>query len=268
MARLLHVSRQLLHYHIKKWLHKGWIKRVLKTPNVTLYQLTSVGKKFVTGGKDFGFKGGVGGFGGVRLHAFGLKFPVLREPGVVVDWRRVEVAGGHWCRLVGREGGLTVEKTSRHVIVHADEVLSDDPNEAVLLAFLQCVRLALLLEEKFDMKLGIFQAELLRPPHYGVYSPVAEFLTRFMEFSDDLGKMDRSEGYGEIDCYSPQLAKEHLIMPLRVMAQERVLGEIRDILQTFGNAMHEHMTLIKALQAVAERMDKALQQLTEINERG
>jgi hypothetical protein len=265
VARLLHVSPQLLHYHIKKWLKKGWIKRVLKTANVTLYRLDPQLKKKLTGGENSAYKG-------VRLHAFSLKFPVLREPRVRVDWRRVEMAGGHWSRFIGREGGLTVEKTTRHVIIHADEILSDDPNEATLLAILECLRLARVLEEKFGMRLGA--PKLLRKPHYGVYDPTARWFAEFMEFSDDVGKIDQSEGYAEIEYYFPALAKEYLMMPLRMLGLREDMVQVKGILTSFADnmkvfaeAMHEHLVLIKALQAVAQRMDRSLQEFTALMER-
>jgi len=265
VARLLHVSPQLLHYYIKNWLKKGWIKRALKTSNVTLYRLDPIVKKKLTGGKNFAFKG-------VRLHAFGLKFPVVEPPSRPVDWRRVKVAGGHWSRLIGREGGLSVEKTTRHVIVHADEIFSEDPDEATLLAILECLRLARVLEEKFGMKLGA--PKLLRKPHYGVYDPMARWLTEFMEFSDDVGKIDRSEGHPERDYYYPGLAKEYLLMPLRVLGLTEDAAQVKEILtlivdnmEVFGRAMHEHMALIKGLQAVAHRMDKAIMEMMSLRER-
>jgi len=263
VARLLHVSPQLLHYYIKKWLRKGWIKRDLKTSNVTLYRLDPQLKRKFTGGEIFAYKG-------VRLHAFGLKFPVVEPPSRVVDWRRVEVA--NWTRLVGCEGGLTVEKTTRHVIVHADEVFSEDPYEAALLATLECLRLARVLEEKFGMKLG--SPKLLRKPHYGVYDPMARWLTEFMEFSDDVGKIDRSEGHPERDYYYPGLAKEYLLMPLRVLGLTEDAAQVKEVLtlivdnmEVFGRAMHEHLVLIKGLQAVAQRMDKAILEMMSLRER-
>lgn len=254
VARLLQVSPQLLHYHIRKWLRKGWVKRVLKTPNVTLYRLDPQLKKKLTGGEVSAYKG-------VRLHAFGLKFPIVEPPSRVVDWRRVRLA--NWTRLVGSECGLTVEKTTRHVIVHADEVFSEDPNEATLLAILECLRLARVLEEKFGMRLGA--PKLLRKPHYGVYDPVARWFGDFMEFSDDVGRIDQSEGYSEMEYYSPALAKEYLMMPLRMLGLREDVAQVKDILasfadniKVFGEAMHEHIVLIRALQTVAERMEKAI----------
>ena len=250
VARILGFSPQLMHYHVKKWLKMGWITLELKTPNMTLYKLTPSVKKSLTGGENLPYKG-------VRLHAYSLKFPIVAGPGSVVDWDRVRLA--NWTRLVGGECGLTVEKTTRHVIIHADEIVSEDPNEATLLAILECLRLARVLEDKFQMKLGT--PRLLRKPHYAVSDPVARWFTDFMELSSDVGKMDRSEGAGEIDFFDAELAKEYLVMPLRMLGLQGDMAEVKDVLKTFGVAMREHMSLIRGLQAVAEQMKTLIQEL-------
>jgi hypothetical protein len=250
VARILGFSPQVLHYHIKKWLRTGWIRLDQKTPNMTTYTLEASAKKSLTGGERLPYKG-------VRLHAYSLKFPVVDGPSSVVDWNRVQLA--NWTRLVGCECGLTVEKTTKHVIVHADEVLSEDPNEATLLAILECLRLARVLEEKFGMKLGT--PKLLRKPHFAVSDPVARWFTDFMELSCEVGKMDKSEGAGEIDYYDAELAKEYLIMPLRMLGLQGDMADVKEVLKTFGEAMEEHMSLIKALQAVAANMETLIHEL-------
>jgi len=250
VARILGFSPQVLHYHIKKWLKLGWIRLDVKTPNMTTYVLEPSVKKSLTGGEVLPFKG-------VRLHAYSLKFPVVDGPVSLVDWNRVQMA--NWTKLVGCECGLTVEKTTRHVIVHADEIVSEDPNEATLLAILECLRLARVLEDKFQMKLGT--PKLLRKPHYAVSDHVARWFTEFMEFSSSVGKMDRSEGAGEIDFFDAELAKEYLVMPLRMLGLQGDMAEVKDVLKTFGVAMREHMSLIRGLQAVAEQMKTLIQEL-------
>jgi len=50
---------------------------------------------------------------------------------------------------------------------------------------------------KYGLRLG--EGLLVPKRHVGVYDPVAELLSRRFEVSDDVGKIDRSEGMGEID---------------------------------------------------------------------
>lgn len=252
IARLLHVSPQCLHYHIKKWLRIGWIKLDKKTPNATFYKVSKRIKKSLTGGKDFGYKG-------VRLHAYSLKFPILREPRVSVDWRSVAMAGGHWNRLIGSEAGLTVEKTTKHVIIHADEVVHPDPNEATLLAIFECLRLARTLEAKFDMELG--QPTLLRKPHWGIYFPIAGEIAKLMEFSDDIGKIDLSEGFAEIDLYNPNLAKELLLTPVYLRA-------LLQLQAGFAQGMADHRAMIKEIRGMARETRDLVEELRHQNKRG
>jgi len=69
--------------------------------------------------------------------------------------------------------------------------------------------------------LGEFR--LVPKRHVGVYDPVAELLSRRFEVSDDVGKIDRSEGMGEKDWFSAKAAKDYLLMPNRVENVERKL---------------------------------------------
>jgi hypothetical protein len=122
-------------------------------------------------------------------------------------------------------------------------MLSEDPNEATLLAILECLRLARVLEDKFQMELGI--PKLLRKPHYAVSDPVVRWFTDFMELSSDVGKMDQSEGAGEIDYFDAELAKDYLVMPLRMLGLQGDMAEVKEILRTFGVAMREHIDMLK-----------------------
>jgi len=114
------------------------------------------------------------------------------------------------------------------------------------------------------MKLGA--PKLLRKPHYGVYDPVANWFSKFMELSDDVGKIDSSGGVGEIEFYNAELAKEYLVMPLRMLGLQNDMAQVKEILKTFGEAMREHMSLIGALQAVAEQMMALIQELRASSE--
>jgi len=241
VARLLHLSPQRVAYHVKKAQKLGILRRLNEGGWLSFYEVAPTFKKSLTGGENLAYKG-------VRLHAYSLKFPVVVEPSVVVDWDRVRLA--NWTRLVGCECGLTVEKTTKHVIIHADEVLSADSNEATLVAILECLRVARILEEKFRMRLGT--PKLLRKPHYGVYDPVASVFANYMEVSDDVGKIDKSEGVGEIDFYSAEHAKEYLLMPFRLQQIERRLQRLESglttILQTWNLVGNNLLDLLTKLQ--------------------
>jgi len=185
--------------------------------------VTDKGKKFLTGCEgltpDFVF----------RLHRGGFKYPVLAEASLPVDWRRVVKA--NWTALIGDEGGVRVEKTTRHVIVWCESISGRDPDELLLQAKAMADRVAASLCVKYGLRLG--EGQLVPKRHVGVYDPVAELLSRRFEVSDDVGKIDRSEGMGEIDWFSAKAAKDYLLMPGRVEYLERKLealhGDVQEL---------------------------------------
>jgi len=256
IARILNLSPRRVHYWIKKAEKQGLIK-LDKKDVITLYRLTPYGKEIL-------YKKLTWGDRLPRLHSFSMKYPIIEEPKVSVDWKKVEMA--NWTRYVGTELGVRVEKTTRHIIVHAEEIRGEDPYEIYYLARRECDRVARYLEEKFQMKLGI--GERLRKPHFGIYDPIAEKVGEHIEFSDDVGKLDMSEGYGELDLYDPRFVKNYLItftsLPSMVKRQERELSEIKEILQVFAEGMREHMKLIRQLQETTKALRDIIEEIREM----
>jgi len=229
IARMLGMSRHHVAYYIKKMRQAGLIERKnVKWP--AFYAITEKGKKFLTGcegsfAPDFVF----------RLHRCGFKYPVLVDAPLPVDWRRVEKA--NWTALVGDEGGVRVEKTTRHVIVWCESISGRDPDELLLQAKSMADRVAASLCVKYGLRLG--EGQLVPKRHVGVYDPVAELLSRRFEVSDDVGKVDRSEGMGEIDWFSAKAAKDYLLMPGRVESLERKLEALQSNIQELVSVLKQ-----------------------------
>jgi len=153
VARILGLSRQKVDYWIKKAVKNGFLE--LKSRGVvTRYRLTparrALCQRNLTGSERV-----------VRVDAFSLKYPILSEAEVPVDWRKVKMQ--NWDRLVGSELGIRVEKTSRSLIVHADRIHGRDPWRLFFLAYRECERAARHIESRFRMRLG--EGQLLRKPH-------------------------------------------------------------------------------------------------------
>jgi hypothetical protein len=238
------MSRQHVHYYLKKLEKAGLVKRVgPRWP--AFYETTETCKKFLTGCEglkpSFVF----------RLHNCVFKYPILEKPVQPVDWRRVEKM--NWSALIGSELGLTVEQTTRHVIVYCDAVEGRDPSELLLLAKDAADRVAAHLRLKYGIRLG--EGSLARKVHLGVYDPVAALVSHYWQVSDDVAKVDESEGFGEIDWLSVEAAKDYLLMPQNV---KRLI----QIQENFANAMNEHLKLIEALQALTQKMDKVVEKLS------
>jgi len=244
VAKLLGMSRQHVHYYLKKLEKAGLVKRVgPRWP--AFYETTETCKKFLTGCEglkpSFVF----------RLHNCVFKYPILEKPVQPVDWRRVEKM--NWSALIGSELGLTVEQTTKHVLVYCDAVEGRDPSELLLLAKDAADRVAAHLRLKYGIRLG--EGSLARKVHLGVYDPVAALVSRYWQVSDDVAKVDESEGFGEIDWLSVEAAKDYLLMPQNV---KRLI----QIQENFANAMNEHLKLIEALQALTQKMDKVVEKLS------
>jgi len=250
IARILGFSKQKVRYWVKAAEREGLV--IPKSRDVvTLYQLTWKGretsKKFLTGGEVVGRS--------VRLHAFSVKYPILVEPEVSVDWDKVRMQ--NWDRFVGSEAGLRVEKTSRHLIVHADRIYGSDPWQLFFLAYRQCDRVSRYLESKFRMKLGA--GELLRKPHFAVMDdPVAKHLAGVMEFSDDIGKLDESEGEGELDLYDPNFVKNYLVsfttLPALVCKMGVGISEVKAVLL----ALAENIKLLSSFDETLKFLDREI----------
>jgi len=231
IARLLGMSKPHVSYYIRKMRRAGLVRRRnVKWP--AFYVVTEKGKKFLTRCKllEPGFL--------FRLHRCGFKYPILRDAAVPVDWRRVPKACGHWTALIGDEGGVKVEKTTRHVIVWCESISGRDPDELLLRAKSLADRVAASLVAKYGFQLG--EGRLVPKKHIGVYDPAAELLSRRFEISDDVGKIDRSEGLGEIDWFSAKAAKDYLLMPSRVESLEQQVaglqGQIQELVQVLKEA--------------------------------
>ena len=228
IARMLGMSKPHVSYYIKKMRQAGLVKRKnVKWP--AFYVVTEKGKKILTrcegSAPEFVF----------RLHRCGFKYPLLVGSESVPDWRHV--AKANWTALIGDEAGVRVEKTTRHVIVWCESISGRDPDDLLLQAKAMADRVAASLCVKYGLRLG--DGRLVPKRHVGVYDPVIELLSKRFEISDDVGKIDRSEGMGEIDWFSVKAAKDYLLMPSRVENLERKLEALHGDMQELVSVLRQ-----------------------------
>jgi len=190
---------------------------------ITLYRLTENGSKFLA---EIERKVFCRGF---RLHNCYWLYPIIQQPRLKIDWRRVELH--NWGQLIGRELGLTVRKNPNSVEVVTTVVYGDDPYGLLFRSRDEADRLASHLEQKFRMKLG--RSKLSRKPHFSVYDPLVSKWS--------------SMGYGEIDWTDPVSAANYLSMPNR-------LERIEKSMEIFANGMDEHMLLIRELRELVNAL--------------
>jgi len=219
IARMLGFSKPMVFYYVKKLEQVGFVHRERRS-NIVIYSLTRRGSNFLTGSEGVLFGSGVW-----RLHAAKYRFGLLADGVWPTDWRRVEKM--NWTALLGLERGVTVEKTPSSVIVHVETLYGRSPPELLDLAKGLADRTAEALTLKYGCKLA--KGKLCRRPHLAIDDPVAEFLSRYFEISVDEKKIDRSEGLGEIDCFTLETSVDYMRMPERVKALEGKVDAIAEI---------------------------------------
>jgi len=265
IAGLLGKTRSHIHYYIKKLEKAAFIEKQesLKTIKkglyvrksrgaLTLYHITQAGTNFIAGIE----RGALGRV--VRLHNCYFKYPILRGAVKLIDWRKVEL--NNWTQLIGLELGLKVRKNPKSVEVIAPVVEGRNPYRLLLEAKEQADVLAGHLEQKFGMVLG--RGKLSRKTHFGIYDPVANELTKYMEFSGARGKMDQSETYGELDLFSPEAAEEYLVMPAKISHLESDISDVKASMQIFGAGMREHMKLIANVEKLVVELREVVRVLS------
>jgi len=245
IARQLGLRRNLIHYYVKKLENLGYVEKLesvekgrVKTRGaITLYQVTENGSKFLEEIESRVF------CRRLRLHNCYWLFPVVEQPRIEIDWRRVELH--NWGQLIGRELGLTVRKNPNSVEVVTSVLYGKNPFELLFRSREEVDNLASHLEQKFSMKLG--RPRLSRKPHFGVYNPLASKWSENFQLDTECGKIDRSLGYGEIDWTDPVSAANYLSMPNR-------LERIEKSLETFAKGMDQHMLLINELRELVNSL--------------
>jgi len=245
IARQLGEKRNLIHYYIKKLEDLGYIEkqesvvggRIRTRGAITLYRLTENGSTFLAEieRRVFGRR--------VRLHNCYWLYPIIQQPEIRIDWRRVRLR--NWGQLIGRELGLTVRKNPNSVEVVTSVLHGDDSYGLLFRSRDEADRLASHLEQKFGMKLG--RSRLSRKPHFSVYDPLVSKWSKNFQLDTECGKIDESMGYGEIDWTDPVSAANYLSMPNR-------LERIEKSMETFAKGMDEHMLLIRELRELVNAL--------------
>ena len=239
------LKRNLIHYYVKKLENLGYVDKLESVENdrvktrgtITLYQVTENGSRFLAEIERRVLRCKL------RLHNCYWLYPIVEQPRIEIDWRRVELH--NWGQLIGRELGLTVRKNPNSVEVVPSVLYGDNPYELLLRSRDEADRLASHLEQEFCMKLG--RPRLSRKPHFGVYNPLASNWSRNFQLDTECGKIDESEGYGEIDWTDPVSAANFLSMPNRLERIERSL-------ETFAKGMDQHMLLIRELRELVNSL--------------
>jgi len=239
-GRMVGWSRSHTFYYVKRLVKLGYLKRQVRDA-ATFYTLTQRCSNFLTGSEARGLPRVV------RLHNFCAKYPIVAEPRVPVDWGRVQQMR-NWEKVLGTVFGLTVERTTRHVLVYADVVEGGNPWELVYLAWRETDRLASYLEESWKMRLG--RPSLKDPKlHFAVYDPVASRIVKDYRVTlDGVAEVDQSPpSPGEVDWFSPESAEDYLLMGARMRTVEQRTARMETNLEAVASSLREAVDALKTL---------------------
>mgnify|MGYP000162011796 CR=1 FL=1 len=234
--------RSNIHYWVKKFEKNGLIE-LAKKDVINIYRLTLLGKKILM--RSDGGRGRV-----VALEDYPVKYEILEGEKVGVDWEKLG-RPRNWVKLGFKIGGVRVVKTSRSIIIHPGRVEGFDPYELLYLSGRICDRVAGWLEDHLGMKLG--RGEPIRRPGFQVKDAFGKFIADYMTVKNDVGSIDASppSREGHLDIWSPEYAKEYLLLPARLRSIERIVSE-------YGEHLRTHTRVMKKLDKILSKLEKIL----------
>jgi DNA-binding PadR family transcriptional regulator len=193
-------SKQRLYYYISK-LKKAGIIKIKVRDKIALYELTEKGKVF--------FKEHIQYLNSsIRLHNIEY-IANIESLGTITHEKEWKLRG--ILNRLKRETNCTMvwnNNTMRFIVsslfgTNAFQLMEDSKN---------IVRNIIKnLELEFGLKIG--ELTLNRKPHFAIKTPIAEQFSNNLEITTDEGKIDASEGYGEIDYFTPESADAYINMP-------------------------------------------------------
>jgi len=247
-GRMVGFSRSHTFYYVKRLRDLGYVRREVKDA-ATFYTLTQAGSNYLTESEARGLTRLV------RLHNFCAKYPLLSEARVPVDWGRVQRMR-NWEKVVGSVLGLTVEKTTSHVLIYADVIEGGNPWELIYLGWRETDRLAAYIESSWKVKLG---RPTLKDPklHFAIYDPVAARVVKDYRVTlEGVAEVDRSPPTpGEVDFFSPEATEDYLLMPARLRSVEQRASRIEVNVEALASSLRE---AVEALKSLPQEITKAI----------
>jgi len=212
LSKLLNISKQLARYHLN-----FLIKEKLITPKklgcVINYQPSKLGnkiksKKILTPSEKTLKK-----FYS-RAHDLRFKCPITRRPTnweKQFSWKTVPLK--NWTKGIRTIEGYTVELTPKNIIYRIDELLVDDPRDAVSMGYDIVRRINRILEEENErLVLGkpfvdivyFYGHQAIQNDPFAKWCKSKRVRVRYKDVS-----VDASKGKAEIEFENPALADEH-----------------------------------------------------------
>jgi len=285
IARQLNMSKSHVNYFLKRLERCGYIKREFRT-NFVCYSLTEKGNELLKNIRSSKFSLPVREKH-VRTHTLTIKFPILKDNPEAKFDSKVEI--NNWIKqyaLVTFPIGITIEKTTKHVVVYFHKFYTKQSN--FLSDFFSWVLRGVyyvyyyLMKEK-GIQIDIFSGEIIRQ-HIANESP--EFNKRVerkktVEVSlnrkakaiypaNFVAKawIDRSLGNVEIETNDMVYEEKLLLMPEIVHALDKKLAPVLENLTKQINLHLEIQTQhIKAISELRQNINELVKVIKKMEEK-
>ncbi len=253
LEEVMKLSKSTIKRYCDKLKEKGLIKKRPKT-NPIWYELTRAGIKelehlssiFSEGGEDWHTENAKNVTEKVwLLHHFALKYSIIED--YPLQHFNIEVDMNNWIKKMDEWKHCTVEKTTKHVIIHVKQQIGSNPFELEHRARNIADNMVSIFEGHYGMKFG--RPIQVGKPHYETNDPLCQQFTKHftVKYNDGLStvRMDASRLGGEIGFDNPEDAVEYMRMPKRVKIMEVTVNRMDKKLDKEFSDLKETIQIIR-----------------------
>lgn len=254
------VSKQAVNKRMKRLAALGFIEKIKGAENIYKFHTQQ--------GSSTSFSEGVT-IPHIRSHAIGFKAKLYHE-GLPLKLQN-QRALNNWLLSEGKIDGLTVQKTTKHLIVWAKEIRGANARENERKALNMVWPVFQKLAERYDLEIGL--PELVQKPHHAVISTMHKRIAQ--QVLSNVGTVSNNEGFiddsektgGEIEVTTADHADI-------ILNSGKVLSEIRGLLiQTVGlqqqqarqisdyaTHLNAHIPVLRKMSKLIDKLDKRIGQ--------
>lgn len=224
----VNLSKSTVSYWAKKFEKEGLLNVCLRG-SFKQFQLTSSGAEFLA--RSSKNLAGSEKLERVVLEDFRVKFPIRSPEKSRIDWRKLGKPR-NWEQLGIKIGRVTVEKTSKHIIVHTGSLHGFDVDDLEMDAGRIAERVRVVLEQNFGMELD--EGFSVNKPVFRVYSDEARELNKngtgilMANGGERIGSIDASGGVPHEEYDGKDLIIARLDLPRSVARLERRVIHLED----------------------------------------
>jgi len=264
---------------VSYWKDRFLLLGALRSEHVGVYKtysLSRYGSKILTGSEELRES--------CKLEDHAVKFLIIESERVPIDWVKLGEPR-NWVKLGVRIGDVRVVRTSRNVIVHPGQLWGFDPDELLLESGRIVERAKSVLERSFGMMISS-EGTPLHKPIFRFYSKEAgELVEKFgTTIVEGVGSLDNSppERVPHEEFYSREIAKQRLLMPMRLRSMEEQIGkmesaiannlktfseDMKNIVGDFKKSMQAHLNVIDVFKKESESRSMRSQEALDRVER-